>query len=242
MTIIIDNSDPNRRPDAPVPPGLNKSVPAQSDTIEYSGPLFHDAPFAWGEFPNEVAVTFKKIARQRTWTNLAQFHTNPNSGGSYDEQATEGVSTATAIVERWEATLGVEVSAGFGPLSASMSASLSRSGEQSVSVDLYKSISRTIQFNFEKGKEAEIAAWQLDEAFYLRCWIFVWQIPGADPSKVTAAMIDDAQQQIETALRNGQKPNVPHSYVLPCLASSTNQYTTTSYPPSADGANRITVK
>src|SRR5215207_9546896 len=58
MTVIIDNNDPGRRPDAPSPPGLNRSPPP-SDSVVYQGPLqvSRGSPGWWGEFPNEVYVT-----------------------------------------------------------------------------------------------------------------------------------------------------------------------------------------
>lgn len=92
MTIINDNQDPERRPDAPVPTGLNRSVPSRSDTVEYVGPLIHTKPSVWGEFPNLVSVVFKRMTRQRTWANLAQSHTSSQFGGNCDDQATHSVS------------------------------------------------------------------------------------------------------------------------------------------------------
>lgn len=242
MTIIIDNQDANRRPDAPVPAGLNSSVPLRSDTVQYTGSLFNHAPFLWGQFPNEVAVMFMQLSRQRTWDNLSEFHTSVEFGGHYEEQATEGVTTATGVVERWEQSLGVAVTAGWGPLSATISANLSQGGEHSVTVELYKSISRTIVFDFDKGIEAEAAAWQLEESYILNCWIYVWsKIEGADPSKVTAAMVETARQELESALRENRKPLCRQSSSLPRLISSTNQYTTTSSSPHMS-VNSITAK
>lgn len=241
MTIINDNQDPERRPDAPAPTGLNRSVPSRSDTVEYVGPLCHTQPSVWGEFPNEVTVVFRRITRQRTWTNLAQFHTSAQFGGNYDEQATEGVSTATGVVERWEQALGVEVGVEWGPLSAKMSASLSVGGEQSVTVELYHSISRTIHFNFNKGIEAEVAAWQLEENYLLDTWRVIWNIEGADPSKVSDAMIAAAREELEQALRDGRKPRFRGGR-HPALLVATNQYTLTSFPPLPASEARLMVQ
>ena len=101
--------------------------------------------------------------------------------------------------------------------------------------------SRTIHFNFHKGMETEIAAWQLEENYLLGTWRFIWDIEGADPSKVTDAMIAAAREELEQALRDGKKPPFRGGR-HPALLVATNQYTLTSFPPLPVSEARLTVR
>ncbi|MFZ6743563.1 hypothetical protein ACO0LC_10085 [Undibacterium sp. JH2W] len=239
--IIIDNTDPDRRPDVPVPSGFNKSVQPFSDTVEYTGSFFHGNPWGFGGWPNRVALTFHQISRQRTWAKISQFGAHPNSGGNYTEKVSEGVSTATGVIQRWDQTLGVELSAGFGPLSAKISAGLSIGGEKSVTVELSTLKEKTINFDFDKNVEAEYAAWQLEENYQLTTIDVQWDIPNGDPSKITQQMIEDAEYLVETGKKR-DSTNPPFIYgrrTLLNLKSGTRQYETSYFPQLATINNPV---
>lgn len=240
MKIIIDNEHTDRRPDAPVPHNFTDSVPSRSDSIQYFGDVFHGAPYVWGEFPDQVAVSFKRLSRLRTWVNCKQIHIDNRSGGNESITTTEGIAQGETTVNQWEQTLGVKVGVDWGVFSASVSAALTRRNETSVSMTLSKSISKTTEYNFNDGP-AEIAIWQLEEALALERWVVVYNIPGADPAKVTSEMILNTQAAIEAALREGKKPKCRSSSVLPEITSFSDQYFLTSYPSLQDITNNYSV-
>ncbi len=236
MRIIIDNTDPNRRPDAPAPADFNKSVPHRSpDTIRYSGSVVSGKPYVYTNLgPKAVAVTFHQTARDRTWVNVVQFLTTSHSGGSYGQQVSEGVSTTSAILQRWEATLGAEVTVDLEVFSAALSASLSQGGENSVSVELTQVVTTTHSFDFKEGVKAEVAGWQLEETYVEQGWVYVWtNTANGKPGDVTADMIEGERQAIEKALTNKEKPFGTVAYQLPTIVSGSSQFWTTFYPPEA---------
>ena len=240
MSIIIDNTDPDRCPDVPAPAGLNKSVPHRSpDTIRYSGGVKSGGPYAYTTIgTNLVAVTFHQSSRDRTWVNVAQYHTKPHTGGSFETQVTEGVSTTAAVMQSWDATLGAEATVDLEVFSATLSASFSQGGSQSFSVELSKAVTETQSFDFKEGVEAEVAAWQLEEAFNEKGWVFLWQTAHGDPAEVTAAMIEDERQVIQKSVENGEQPPLARSFQLPAIIVGTKQFTTSSYPPDvAEGVS-----
>lgn len=234
MKTIIDNANPERRPDAPVPKNFSDSVPAFSDSIKYCGDIFsgRPAPHPSSTF-DAVIVVFNRLSRLRTWMFRKQFHLDKGSSGRDSTTTTEGVVHGKATVNQWEQSLGVEVGAGWGPFSASVSAALSRRGEESVSVSLSQEVSKTFGYSCNEGP-AEVAIWQLREEFTLERWAVSYIVPDSDPAKVTEEMIQKTRDDIERALLNGRKPECIWAVVLPSITSYTDQHWLTSFPTMQD--------
>jgi hypothetical protein len=239
MATIVDNNDPGRRPDAPSPPGLNRSPPP-SDSVVYQGPVqvSRGSPAWWGEFPNEACVTIFRVLRTRTWNELVQF--NPKHGtGHYSEAATEGVTNGAETVNSWETSLGVSAGLNWGPLSASITATMSRGQQNHVTVELSQSITRTITFDFPAGVDAEIVAWQQEEGFTREGWRFVFDNI-TDLAQVTPAMVQECKAAVEASLRDNSIPKKARHYFAPAgLTMNTSQYTTTSYPAIANAQAKL---
>lgn len=146
-----------------------------------------------------------KLFAKAQWKQIFQLNNQGRGGAKHEVSTKEGVTTSDSETKTFGAKVGISVTAGFGPVSATMSAefSASQSNTHSIAFTQEKTVSNT----FEVPADTYTQVWQLsmfiqagDNGPILEQATQAYQQLSYPPVAETAVSEAEAQAQVEAML------------------------------------------
>ncbi len=101
----------------------------------------------------------------RGWAKWEQIYSGRNTGGEgkYSQSHTIGVTNTESETKTFEKSMGLSVSVGYGPVSATLSVEYKESVSNTVSIELSESTTTTVEYDLPADSYTQI--WQLVTGF-----------------------------------------------------------------------------